>query len=92
MRDFSVLEVTVCAEADLIQLLKTSADVEKRGWDIIHQNDTPQQIALLPSIDPKKVQHSLKRLHSLRLEEEDNAESNNWQKQVRKHTTNKCIN
>lgn len=73
-----VLDTTISTEVELIQLLKSSSDIEKRGWDVIHQHDDPFHISLLPSVSPKKVAHLLKRLDFLDQQTEDN----NWQTQV----------
>ncbi|EPB84635.1 hypothetical protein HMPREF1544_08578 [Mucor circinelloides 1006PhL] len=67
----SVLDITICTEVDLIKLLKSTTDIEKRGWDIIHQHDSPQNIALLPAIDSKKVKHLISRLDFLNVDQND---------------------
>lgn len=82
---FLVFEITLCTEVELIQVIKSSNDIEKRGWDIIHLHDTPTEIALLPIIDPKKTQHLLKRLSFLNLDQNeyvDLAANDHWQIQV----------
>ncbi|CEP19993.1 hypothetical protein [Parasitella parasitica] len=80
--DDGVLEITICTEIDLIQLLKSTTDIEKRGWDIVHQHDSPQHIALLPPIDPKKVEHLVSRLNFLKVDQSGHVDLNNWQAQA----------
>lgn len=70
---------------DLIKLLKSTTDIEKRGWDIIHQHDSPQNIALLPAIESKKVKHLISRLDFLNVDQNDQVDLNstdNWQAQA----------
>lgn len=83
-----MLDITICTEVDLIQLLKSTADIEKRGWDVIHQHDSPQNIALLPTIDPKKVKHLISRLDFLNIDQNEHIDGNNtdnWQAQAGIH-------
>ncbi|KAK4509977.1 uncharacterized protein ATC70_008127 [Mucor velutinosus] len=83
----SVLDITICTEVDLIKLLKSTTDIEKRGWDIIHQHDSPQNIALLPVIESSKVKHLVARLDFLNVDQNDQVDLNNtdnWQAQFSK--------
>ncbi|KAI8062995.1 hypothetical protein BDF21DRAFT_496904 [Thamnidium elegans] len=83
----SVLDTTITTEVELIQLLKSTFDIEKKGWDVIHQHDDLVHIALLPIISPKKVAHLIKRLDFLNLEQNENVEltsTDNWQTQFSK--------
>ncbi|KAF1796055.1 hypothetical protein FB192DRAFT_1315354 [Mucor lusitanicus] len=83
----SVLDITICTEVDLIKLLKSTTDIEKRGWDVIHQHDSPQSIALLPVIDSSKVKHLIARLDFLNVDQNDQVDLNstdNWQAQFSK--------
>ncbi|KAI9272151.1 hypothetical protein EDC94DRAFT_511574 [Helicostylum pulchrum] len=50
----SVLDITITTEVELIQLLKSTFDIEKKGWDVIHQHDDLVHTALLPIISPNK--------------------------------------
>jgi hypothetical protein len=83
-----VLDITINTEVDFIQLLKSSSsnDREKKVWDVIHQHDDPENISLLPSIDPTKVTHLLKRLDFIIIQEEQNNDDltkfDHWQTQV----------
>ncbi|KAI9487433.1 MAG: hypothetical protein EXX96DRAFT_553180 [Benjaminiella poitrasii] len=79
----SVLDTTIQTEVELIRLLKSKIDTEKRGWDIIHQHDTPSNITLLPIIDPKKVQPLAERLINC-LDSDKQANQENWQAQFTK--------
>jgi hypothetical protein len=76
------LEITVSAEVELVTILnanKKSSDHETRGWDIIHQHDTPSHITMLPRLNPIQVQNLLKKLEALITRNKDD-----WQVQVRK--------
>lgn len=81
-----VLDTTITTEVELVQILKSSSsDIEERGWDVIHQHDNPTHISLLPAINPQKVNHLLKRLDFLNIEQNENVqltETDNWQTQV----------
>lgn len=81
-----MLDTTITTEVELIQLLKSStSDTEERGWDVIHQHDDPTHISLLPAINPQKVNHLLKRLNFLNIEQNqhvDLTETDNWQTQA----------
>lgn len=87
-----VLDTTITTEVELIQLLKSSAsDIEERGWDVIHQHDDPTHISLLPAINPQKVNHLLKRLSFLNIEQNehvDMTETDNWQTQASSSSSN----
>ncbi|GAA5795787.1 hypothetical protein HPULCUR_001149 [Helicostylum pulchrum] len=83
----SVLDITITTEVELIQLLKSTFDIEKKGWDVIHQHDDLVHTALLPIISPNKVAHLIKRLDFLNLEQNENVEltsTDNWQTQFSK--------
>lgn len=90
-----MLDITINTEIDLIQLLKSSSstssnDIEIRGWDIIHQNDTPENIALSPTLDPKIVSHLLKRLEFANLDQgadiDEFTKFDHWQTKVNSGT------
>jgi hypothetical protein len=74
------LDITVSAEVELIRILNENKKIhehEPKGWDTIHQNDKPNRIALLPRVDPPKVQPILNRLESIIEKKQDD-----WQVQV----------